>query len=146
MARRRVVLLSPGDSPTPTAPPPDDSLEFVAVSSGYEAAAELLASQAAALVVDLSMLTGPHLKLLEIARARNVDLYGLGSFPPGLSAEDLRGMRMVARSELSAAVEDNPARKDSVRLSPAKPNTGFAGRDGATQNQESASSSERSSS
>ena len=66
--RVRVVILSSaafGDGE-----PDIPGVECVRAAGSYEAAAELLAAPAAALVVDLRRLTGRHIRLLEIARGR----------------------------------------------------------------------------
>jgi len=73
--------------------------------SGYEAAAELLAAPAAALVVDLRLLGGKHLRLLEIARSLGVEVLAVGSLPIGMSAEDLSQVRLIARRDLPRALE-----------------------------------------
>jgi len=60
-----VALLSPGSS----APEVPDGTEVVITASGYEAAAELLAAPAAALVLDLGRITDAHRPLLTLAGA-----------------------------------------------------------------------------
>lgn len=72
--------------------------------SGYEAAAELLAARAEALVVDLRLLGGKHLRLLEIARTQGVEILAVGSLPIGMTAEDLSGVRLISRRDLGGAL------------------------------------------
>lgn len=71
---------------------------------GYEAAAELLAGAAAALLVDLSRLTAAHVGLLELAARRGVGIVAYGtiaaSLPPGLS------LRLVTPQDLPAALAE----------------------------------------
>jgi hypothetical protein len=93
--------------------------ECIPVASGYEAAAELLAEPALALVVDLSVLTADHAELLDIARDCGVEILGVGSFSAGLSAADFRGIRSVTPGRIGdtlAALAGRP-----IRLAPAKP-------------------------
>jgi hypothetical protein len=109
----RVVVLS-ADAPvraaladaaglrSPQAPP---GAECVVVQSPYEAAAELVAGPAIALVVDLRLMSPRHLRLLQIGRERNVELLAVGGVPAGLTPEDLSGVRLVARADLKAALE-----------------------------------------
>ncbi|MFW6132803.1 MAG: hypothetical protein ACOC8F_02825 [Planctomycetota bacterium] len=77
-----------------------DVAEPVAVTTGYEAAAELHAAPAAALVVDLPLIGRRHLPLMHLARRMGVELYGVGELPVGPSAEDLAGMRLTSLGEL----------------------------------------------
>lgn len=88
--------------------------EIIAVASPYEAAAELIASPAAALVVDLRLMGPRHLRLLEIARSGGAELLAVGPLPPGMTAEDLSGVRLLARADLPAALLQLLQRKPSV--------------------------------
>jgi len=78
--------------------------ECIGVCSAYEAAAEILSAPTAALVVDLRLLTGRHLRLLDIARRMEVEIFAVGAVPPGLTGEDLSQVRMMARAELGEAL------------------------------------------
>jgi hypothetical protein len=100
---------------------------YVYVESGYEAAAEILAEPALALVIDLSCLTPPHRKLLRVAREAGVEVFGVGSLPAGMSAEDLSGVRLISTGDLPdllARTAESPAARrpaqPTVRLAPAK--------------------------
>jgi hypothetical protein len=129
MGEHRVVVLA-GDNGL-NLPGPESlgvDLEYVYVNNGYEAAAELLVDSPLALVIDLPCLTVKHRKLLYVAREVGTEVLGLGSFPAGLSAEDLSGMRLISLSDLTgllkAAAEKADSRASdngSVRLAPAKP-------------------------
>jgi len=82
----------------------------VRVSSAYEAAAEILADPPAALVLDLRALTGRHVRLLEIARERHVEMLAVGALPSDLTADELSGVRLTARKDLAGAIERLTAR------------------------------------
>jgi len=100
--RPRVVFLSP-DSATAGGelrPLADAGIECVFRPTAYEAAAEILAGPAVALVIELRMIGLRGLRLLEIARERDVEVLGMGTLSSGLSAEDLRGVRLVGRRDL----------------------------------------------
>ena len=76
----------------------------VTVETGYEAAAELLSEPASALVVDLSILTARHARLLEIARGQNVEVLGVGMPNRHLDPESLSGLRLVSRNDLAGVL------------------------------------------
>ena len=80
------------------------SCSVVHVTSGYEAAAELLTQSAAVLVVDLACLTPPHMSLLQVARRRGATMVGVGSLPGPANAESLSGLRLIARNDLPQAL------------------------------------------
>ncbi len=94
---------------------------IVRVASGYEAAAELLAAPAAALVVDLRLLGGKHLGLLEIARSLAVEVLAVGALPIGMTADDLSGVRLIARCDLADALVGPAAPPEPVDQAPASP-------------------------
>lgn len=75
-------------------------VELVSVASGYEAAAELLAEPTSGMVVELGCLTDRHGGLLKLAREQGVEILGMGSFPAGLQADQLSGVRLVAVEDL----------------------------------------------
>ncbi|MBS3734583.1 MAG: hypothetical protein KGY99_06605 [Phycisphaerae bacterium] len=92
--------------------------EVVATPSGYEAAAELLAAPASALVVDLPLLGRRHLALLGLAQRLGAELLGVGELPAGLSADELAGVRLTAPAKLGEAlraVVAGPAEQPVVR-------------------------------
>jgi hypothetical protein len=74
------------------------------VTSAYEAAAELLASPAAALVVDLRVLRPGHAGLIRIARQAGAELWGVGPLPAWASSDQLNGMRLLGRGQLAEAL------------------------------------------
>lgn len=80
-------------------------LRTVEVESGYEALAEMLTATAAVLVVELSLLSPRHVRLVEAARQRGVDVLGLGGLHPNVSVAALSGVRLVSSDDLAAAVE-----------------------------------------
>jgi hypothetical protein len=105
--RVRVVILSPDRvlSDDEAAALAQAGVDCVRVVSAYEAAAELLSEPASALAADLRMIGPRHLRLLGIARRQRAEMLGVGSVPPGLTPEDLSGVRLLARRDLAAALE-----------------------------------------
>jgi len=93
------------------------------VASAYEAAAELLAGPAGAVVIDLSQLRRAHLPLLEIARERQTEVIGVGALGDELTSEELSGVRLAGRSELPALLAAAPAAGESAQL-PEEPEPG----------------------
>jgi hypothetical protein len=81
------------------------AVECVPVASPYEAAAEMIAAPAMAIVIDLRLMAPRHLRLLQIARQRGAEVLGVGGIPAGLTAEDLGGVRLIARADLKAALQ-----------------------------------------
>ncbi|MCD6365269.1 MAG: hypothetical protein J7M14_05285 [Planctomycetes bacterium] len=80
-------------------------LRFVSVRSAYEAAAEILAGPAVAMIVDLRILSPRNLRLLEIARDLNVELLAVGALPLHMTADDLSGVRLLSRRDIIGALE-----------------------------------------
>jgi hypothetical protein len=64
----------------------------------------MLADPPAALVIDLRALTAGHVRLLEIARDRQVEMLAVGGLPSSLTADDLSGVRLTARGDLADAI------------------------------------------
>jgi len=95
----RVVILARGDSPVPRL-----DARCVRVTTAYEAAAELLLAPTAAMVVEVGLLGPRHLRLLEIARDVGVEVLGVGVLPPGVSAAQLDGVRLVSSEAVASAV------------------------------------------
>lgn len=127
MGKRCIVILArEGELPLGEAQVFGQGVETIRVANGYEAGAELLAGAALALVIDLPCLTPPHRKLLHVARQAGAEILGVGNFPPGLSAEDLSGMRLISRDDLPtslrAIVERSKPQPGPMRLTPAKDN------------------------
>ncbi len=77
---------------------------IIRVHSAYEAAAELLIAPADAMVIELACLQAPHLKLLELARSKNIEILGVGQFPASLTSDDLSGVRLTSLTDLPAAI------------------------------------------
>lgn len=118
----RVVVLSQDSSLAWSADGPGAG-SFARVTSGYEAAAELLAAPTAALVVDLGLLGGKHLGLIEIARSLAVEVFAVGALPIGMTAEDLSGVRLIARCDLPGALGalDQEPSPQPIDAAPAEP-------------------------
>jgi hypothetical protein len=90
-------------------------VHVVCVQSAYEAAAEMLAVPAAALIVDLGMLLGRNLRLLQIARQGKAELLAFGSAAAALDAEQLSGLRLVSQAQLAEAMQGlAPARPEAA--------------------------------
>ena len=98
---RRVVALLPASASGPDVHP---SVDVVRVSSGYEAAAELLAAPASALVVELGCLTQPHVALLEMAQRLDLPVIAFGTISADLTDAHQRQLRLVPSQGLADAV------------------------------------------
>ncbi len=108
--RRAVVFTScaPGQG---LGGPVESAPGCVPTPSAYEAAAELLAGPATALVVDLRLLRPAHIRLIEIARRVGAELVGVGPLPAWASSDQLGGMRLVGRGQLSEVLRASSAGK-----------------------------------
>ncbi|MHC4562777.1 MAG: hypothetical protein ACYS8X_08415 [Planctomycetota bacterium] len=73
----------------------------VYVSSGYQAAAELLAEPCDALVADLDLLDEAGRGLAELARRRNAQLLAYGSLPTGWQDSDLQDVHVISSDNLA---------------------------------------------
>jgi len=94
----RVVALCPGVSDWRSQAP---DLQWIPVSSSYEAAAEILSAPTEAIVVDLTILSKGHMKLLDVARQMGTEVLAVGAIPTGLTSEDLSGVRMISKAGLT---------------------------------------------
>ena len=81
-------------------------VDIARVASAYEAGAEILAGPVAAIVIDFRALGSAHQRLLDVARQMNVEVFGLGTPPPGMGADGLSGVRLMSRADLPAALAD----------------------------------------
>jgi hypothetical protein len=95
-----VVVLCPASPRRPEVP----DLQWIPASSSYEAAAEILSAPTVALVVDLTILSKGHLKLLDVARQMATEVLAIGAIPTGLTSEELSGVRLVSKADLPAAL------------------------------------------
>lgn len=93
-AERIVALLPPGAS----APEVPDWVEVVITASGYEAAAELLAAPAAALVLDLGRITDAHRPLLTLAAGMKIPVVAFGTVRAAMGGERLAGLHLATRA------------------------------------------------
>ena len=100
----RVVLLSRDPSPGTELPSSEPALQLVPVRSAYEAAAEILAAPTLALVIDLGAMPRRHLRLIQVARQMEVEMLAFGRLLPDLSTEDISGVRLISRRDLSEAL------------------------------------------
>jgi len=80
------------------------AVEPVRAASGYEAAAEILATEVTVLVIDFRSLPSAHARLLDLAHQMDVEMLGVGSTPGTLPIERLSGVRLVSWGDLPAAV------------------------------------------
>jgi len=88
---------------------PGKAVCCVRAASGYEAAAELLAGPAGALVVSLRALPRRHLGLPALARRLGVPVVAVGSLPAAASSEDLSGVRLAGEKDIGAILLELPA-------------------------------------
>ena len=88
------------------APEVPAGVELVRVNSGYEAAAEMLAAPASALVADLGRITPGHLPLLDLARALDLPVVAFGTIMATLSADHLRMVRLVSPPAVGPALRE----------------------------------------
>jgi len=100
----RVVLLSRDPSPGTELPSSEPAFQLVPVRSAYEAAAEILAAPTLALVIDLGAMPRRHLRLIQVARQMEVEMLAFGRLLPDLSTEDISGVRLISRRDLSEAL------------------------------------------
>ena len=93
----------------PEAPGPTqqgDALQFVRVSSGYEAAAELLSAPASALVVDLGRITPPHMPLLDLAAKLDVPVVAFGTVSSQFTSEQLSLLRLASAEGITETLRE----------------------------------------
>jgi hypothetical protein len=93
----------------------------VRAETPYEAAAELLAEPADALVLDLRLMAPRHVGLLEIARRRGAPVLAVAALPAAMSAEQLDGVRLIARDRLGSAVAELAAAHREAAAATAEP-------------------------
>lgn len=119
----RVIVLSPDAAcaSQESAALSEQGVQVVRVTTAYEAAAELIAEPAVALVVDLRLLGPRHLRLLTIAREGQVEILAVGGLPPGMNSEDLSGVRLVSRADLPGALNKIAAPAPAAAEIPAPP-------------------------
>jgi len=99
--RRVIALVPPGISP-----PLPSSVRAVVTHNGYEAAAELLATAARVLLVDLSRITSIHAPLLGLARRAGVAVVAFGSVAAPIGGEALSHVRLVPAGQAAQAVAE----------------------------------------
>lgn len=81
-----------------------DDVDAIAVPSGYQAAAEILDAGAAVLVVDFRSLGKAHVRLLDVARSRGVELLCVGAIPAGITAANLNRVRLATEEDVAGAL------------------------------------------
>ena len=121
---RRVVILT-RDSLF-CAPPAGQAVayEMIRVPTAYEAAAEIMAAPAMALVIDLRAMSMRHARLVEIARRMDVEILATGVLPAGMDSEVFSGIRLVAALDrLAAAVPAIPAKTAEEPSAPVSQST-----------------------
>ncbi len=94
-----IGLLPAGSVPIISGLTTDGFFRLVRVGSGYEAAAELLAEPASALLVDLSMLTVRHKPLLKLAGKLNVPVVAFGTVSSAIDGSALAGIHLVGAEQ-----------------------------------------------
>jgi hypothetical protein len=96
------------------------AVDVVGAASAYEAAAEILDGGAAVIVVDFRALGKAHVRLLDVARGRGVEMFGVGPLPAGATAGQLSRMRLVTKEDLAAALAGVLQRRPEA-AAPARP-------------------------
>ena len=61
-------------------------------------------TETGALVIELACLSVAHLKLLDIARNKGVELFGVGQLPTAMTSDDLSGVRLISLTDLPEAI------------------------------------------
>lgn len=79
--------------------------EWVRAAGAYQAAAEMLAEPAAALVVDLGRITAGHAGLLSLAGRLGVPVIAFGEVSADLGADALGSARLITREGLPEALD-----------------------------------------
>lgn len=142
-AEVRVVVLS--GAPAELASLQIDGVRCVRAPTPYDAAAEILSAPTAALVVELRLLRGRHLRVLEIARQMDVEVLAVGTVPRGLTGEDLSGVRLTARRDLPGVLarltgtyeaSPPPEREETPAPAVRRPLTGRTGEEPGTRPKE----------
>lgn len=98
------VPLAGGPAPGPTQE--GDTLQFVRVNSGYEAAAEMLSAPASALVVDLGRITPPHMPLLDVAAKLEVPVVAFGTVSSQFTSEQLSRLRLASAEGVTETLRE----------------------------------------
>jgi len=83
----------------------------VRVASGYEAAAEILASPVAALLIDLRAMGDIHRRLLELAERMEVETFALADGAQGTARPGLEPLRRVELADIPAILAALAARE-----------------------------------
>ena len=110
-----VLILSAGgrSDRLDLARPDDTDIHFINVSSGYEAAAEMLARPVCVLVIDLAHLAGRHERLLEIASQLKVPVVAFGTITGVLDGALMKDVHLVGREKVKQVVEKIISEKPS---------------------------------
>jgi hypothetical protein len=91
---------------------------WVRVNGPYEAAAELLAGRAGALVADLGRVTAGHEGLLSLAARLAVPVVAFGEISADLGPEALGSARLVSKDRLGEALADVLRREPDGEAAP----------------------------
>lgn len=100
----RVIVLSGGSSFAADELADIDAACCTRVSGPYEAAAEIMAQTPAALVIDLRGFSASHVRLVDLARREGTETLAVGSLPRDVGADELSGVRLVSRRDLTWAL------------------------------------------
>ncbi len=77
----------------------------IRVESPYEAAAELLAAPAVAMVIDLRCFSARHAPLIKIASHMGAETIGCGRVPQSLPENAYSGMHLLAAKDLASRIQ-----------------------------------------
>ncbi len=112
--------------------------QAVRVAGGYEAAAEILASPVAVLLIDLRAMSGIHQRLLELAGRMEVQTFAVAGDARGTDGQAMAPLRRVELKDIPAilaslAAEEAPAAQTEPPAEgpPASPDAGRYESEGA---------------
>jgi len=91
----------------------EKKIRLLNVSSGYEAAAEILTRVVSVLVFELSHLSNWHHRLLEIASRRKVPMVAFGTITGVLNGASLKDVHLTGAEQVKQIVEKILSEKSS---------------------------------
>ena len=101
MAKINAVIWAVEELPELNLP---ENVNLISMPSPYEAAAEMLASNAPILIIDLNLLENKHAGLIELASSTGIDILGIGRIPENVDTDILSGTRLVSPARLPETI------------------------------------------